>query len=527
MIFLRGPRGLVLILVILLFCTVYYYQRLSAPVRTTKHEEAVGAPDGNIEHLKPTEEITTSSVEKSVKSTTIEAVVETQLASTPIYKPVSDNDAKHGIEAAVPTVPHAVSRADILLIVKTGTSTLWRRMPMQLTTTLADIPNYELYSDLQETLTYGVETIDVLSNISEIIRDHDKAAYSIYEDLQTDIHAYHEQAQLPGDEPEMPPGNHKGWILDRYKFLPMLTHAQEHYPNFKWYIYIEDDTFVFWDNLLQWLATLPTDDKPAYYGAYSGEINATFAQGGSGIAFSRSLMRSVFGGSNAPTLLEYANFTADSCCGDMILGKVLRDHGVLVNEGEYGPVSFRPEPPWKTSFEEFLWCIPIFTFHHLHQRDLVQLMMLERKHRQSALGSRPILFSDIFHATVTSHLLPRRDDWDNFASRYVLTNNVTTLVSTPRWPTPPTVRNATALEQAYTSPEACDAACVEVESCRMWRHEVDNEQNKSCALDTVVILGRAIEGRKYWDKREINSGWMVERIKSTLLVDQCETVVSP
>ncbi|KAM3077864.1 hypothetical protein ACMFMF_004282 [Clarireedia jacksonii] len=389
MILLRGPRGLVLIVVVLLFGTVYYYQRLSAPIHTTKHEEnIVVAHDGKTEHLQPPEEITTSSVETAVKSTTIEAATETQPASTPIiYKPISDNDSKHGIEAAVPIVPQALSRADILLIVKTGTSTLWRRMPMQLMTTLLDIPNYELYSDLQETLTHGVETVNALSNVSEIIRTHDPAAYSIYEHLQTDVHAYREQAQLPGDEPEMPPGNHDGWILDRYKFLPMLAHAQENYPNFKWYIYIEDDTYVFWDNLLRWLATLPTDDKPAYYGAYSGEVNATFAQGGSGIAFSRSLMRSVFSGPKAPTLVEYANLTANSCCGDIILGHVLREHGVLVNQGEYGPVSFRPEPPWKTSFEEYLWCKPIFTFHHLHQRDLVQLMMLEKRHRRGARGS--------------------------------------------------------------------------------------------------------------------------------------------
>ena len=61
----------------------------------------------------------------------------------------------------------------------------------------------------------------------------------------------------------------------------------------------------------------------------------------------------------------------------------------------------------------------------------------------------------------------------------------------------------------------------------MWRHEVDNDQQRSCALDTVVILGRQIEGRKEWERNEIKSGWMMERITDSLMEDTCEVIVSP
>lgn len=379
MLFLRGPRGLALMVVVLSFVTVYYcYLRLEVHLKL--HKDKVVTPDANFivkpgwladGMLKPTK-----SVEKAVYSSTSP---HNQPSATPSQKP--DLETEH--VSTTPSPELAISTSDILLIVKTGASTSWRRMPLQLLTTLSNVPNSVIYSDLQENLSHEIQTVDILSNVSDILRIHDTAAYNIYQDLQTNIHAYREQAQLPGDEPELPPGNKPGWVLDRYKFLPMLEHAQKNYPGFKWTVYIEDDTFIFWTNLLRWLATLSADDEPSYYGAFSGEGNATFAQGGSGIVFSRSLMRSVFGGSKIPTLQEYANFTADACCGDMVLGKVLRDHNVLVNRGQYGPVSFRPEPPWKTAFEEFSWCKPIFTLHHLHQKDLVQLAMLERKHDQN------------------------------------------------------------------------------------------------------------------------------------------------
>ncbi|RAL68148.1 hypothetical protein DID88_008859 [Monilinia fructigena] len=501
MLFIKSPRGLGLICVALAFATGYYcYLRLD---RTGSGSQQ-------------------KSVEKEAYSSTSHH-----------FQPSSTPNDKSDLEAEVLSTSSSVSPSDILLIVKTGASTAWRRMPMQLITTLSSLPNSVIYSDIQENLSHRIQTVDALSNVSDILRIHDKKAYKIYEDVQTNIHAYREQAELPGDELETGADIKPGWVLDRYKFLPMMEHAQKNYPGFKWTVYIEDDTFVFWTNLLRWLATLSTDDKPFYYGAHSGENNETFAQGGSGIVFSRSLMESVFSGPNIPTLKEYANFTAGACCGDMILGKVLRDHNILVNQGEYGPVSFRPEPPWKTTFEEFNWCKPVFTFHHLHQRDLVQLTMLESKINQNNLGSRPITFRDIFLATVSPYLKDRRDNWDNFASRHKLTENVTKITNPPWAPPPdPVVQDTAALGQAYTSPEACRAACIALSDCRIWKHEIDEQKEKSCDLDIVVILGMEYLGMEdladhQGTKTTVTSGWMMDRINDSLMKDKCEVVVPP
>ena len=47
----------------------------------------------------------------------------------------------------------------------------------------------------------------------------------------------------------------KGWALDKFKFLPLHGDAYRTRPDAKWHVSIEDDTFVFWNQLLKWLKT--------------------------------------------------------------------------------------------------------------------------------------------------------------------------------------------------------------------------------------------------------------------------------
>lgn len=435
------------------------------------------------------------------------------------------------------------SPSDVLLIFKTGASTFWRRIPVHLITTLSNgrVPNSVIYSDLPEKLASNIESVDALANVSDLIKSYDPAAHDSYLELQSPSHVntYREHARLPGDEPkDAKEGNTPGWLLDKYKFLPMLTHAQRNWPGLRWYIYIEDDTFIFWNNILQWLSTLSPDNEPSYYGAYSGDGNETFAQGGSGLVFSRSLMRTVFGGDKLPGLLRYGNYTSNSCCGDIVLGKVLRDHGIYVNGGNYGPVSFRPEPPWKTGFDELIWCAPVFTFHHLHQRDLIELAEVERTQRASSMPSvssytspkpsytdqfhqRPVIFRDIFTALILPHLGNNtRSNWDNFASRYTLSANSTTGFHSDFRPA-----NRTAFDMAFKSSVRCQTACISFDACLSWRHD---SAASVCALDTVIKLGRELDPLPTWaPKTEVVSGWMLERMDSRLLSQTCDVVKQP
>ena len=437
-----------------------------------------------------------------------------QLLAPDVATQNSSRPSSPGLTSAKTT--DDVSPSDVLLLLKTGSSTLWRRVPFHLLTTFANgqVPNYVLYSDVDEQLSQGVQAIDVLANVTDTIRQYSPLAHEIYQKQQAvnPSNNYYEQAGLPGDAVSSKvgsDGNPDGWVLDRYKFLPMLSHAWEHWQDVKFYVYIEDDTYIFWSNLMRHLQTL-SPSEVAYFGAFSGEGNATFAQGGSGIIFTHGLMKAVFEGDSVPTLEQYGNLTMNACCGDMVLGEILREYGVQVNRGTWGTLSFRPEPPWRTGFDGRGWCLPIFTFHHVHQRDMAMLNVLERK--LFSIGKEEVLFRDVYMEVIAPYLdQDEMSNWDNFATQWT---------STPGQPFAQGWPIAMGLEglnstAAYESKQGCWEACLALESCLSWRYA-----EQSCALDSTVIWGRAV----YYDTPEetLVSGWIRKRIEKTLLSMTCD-----
>jgi hypothetical protein len=110
--------------------------------------------------------------------------------------------------------------------------------------------------------------------------------------------------------------------------------------------------------------------------------------------------------------------------------------------------------------------------------------------------------------------------WDNFASRYVLTNNTF-------GPFHEDLRsvNVTILEAAASSPETCREACLALPTCMSWRRE---SAHMTCRLDTVVKLGREPDPQPHWEaKTVITSGWPLKRIDELLVKDKCVVVKNP
>ncbi|KAK3304862.1 uncharacterized protein B0T15DRAFT_537846 [Chaetomium strumarium] len=447
-----------------------------------------------------------------------------------------------GVGPQTPSISAAeglVEPNDVVLILKTGSNNVWRRLPLHFLTTFANnrIPNYAIYSDAHERLAPGIATIDAIANVSQLLGQHDPAAHRIYTSQLAHIrpNTYREQAGLAGDTTpdQAADGNPEGWVLDRYKFLPMLQHAYTAWPDRKWYFYIEDDTYPFWWNIRQFLAR-HDHTAPAYYGAMSGPSNATFAQGGSGIAFTHALMQKMFNNnnntsdsSNQATLDKYANLTAAECCGDIILGAILRDYGAEVNGGEFGPsLLFRPEPPWKTRFDVSVWCEPVMTFHHLHQQDLALFSELEEELRVGGPGEpgrEKVLFRDVFMKFVYPYLIEeiregkgeQVKDWDNHADLWLLRDGL---------PVPTELLSSSEgvvgvdVAAAVRSSEGCKEACRKVEKCFSWKHT-----GATCSLDSGVKFGAAQQAPMQGDqaKAVVTSGWMLDRLNATLLANEC------
>jgi hypothetical protein len=269
-----------------------------------------------------------------------------------------------------------LSATDVLLIMKTGSTSMWKRLLVHLTTTLSPsripIENTVVYSDYPETIG-KVHIIDALANITkttmaladfDVYRQHPEYA---------DHNVYVEAAGVDGDN-YGPPG---GWIVDKFKFVPLIQHAGNNWPKAKWYIYMEDDAYLFLPNVLAYLSSFDSQ-KPHYLGSYAAKSDTVFAHGGAGFALSRGAWEKTFG--RNPTMsADYEAYTAAHCCGDQVLGHALNKYGVRFgqNGDEKFTWGFNPIVHWRFGFSRWNWCSPLMSWHKVHNRDVARYFAFE------------------------------------------------------------------------------------------------------------------------------------------------------
>ncbi|KAJ5698888.1 hypothetical protein N7462_000893 [Penicillium macrosclerotiorum] len=392
---------------------------------------------------------------------------------------------------------------DVVLMFKTGATVLWKRVPIHLATTLAPNrihpDNVLLYSDYPETIGEW-NIIDILANTSDTVRQ--SATFQPYQQ-QADYEArqnYAEISNMPGDAAG-PPG---GWKLDKYKFLPIVQHAGRNRPNAKWYIFMEDDSYIFLPNLLRHLNTF-NHREPWYLGSLAWIHGDYFAHGGSGFALSRGAWEQSFG-QDSRIVEKFAAFTEEHGCGDHILGHVLREYGVQFGETtddsrfRYG---FNPDAHWSTWYEPANWCKPVYSWHHTHGRDVARFYNLEQSWN---FEKGPLRYRDIYEALVAPYLRPRAEWWDNWSGKHEITSSTATTAETPN-----TVKSGETWRTAWQSVDACEAACVAWAECVQWAFYEDR-----CKMDNKVLLGNGIpEGDS---RRQTSlpwvSGWLPRRVEN-------------
>lgn len=208
----------------------------------------------------------------------------------------------------------------------------------------------------------------------------------------------------------------------------------------RWFVFLDTDTFVEWENLLVLLNHL-NDAEPIYVGSPVWLPKLQFAHGGSAYVLSYGAMKAL----NAPEThdkeqLLYSQFgfnTTALCCGDEALARVLKSKGVSL--GGYWPM-FNGKIPVGVSFGRDLWCEPVISLHHLGGEDMQDLWQWIEKWKArtiSMVGSlfsldchlyfrktaasitislttkqQPILFKDLFQY-VAPQIISTRGDWDN------------------------------------------------------------------------------------------------------------------
>lgn len=271
-------------------------------------------------------------------------------------------------------------------VLKVGHSENQERLAAHFNTTSSCFTKDELLvvSDLDE-VVHGHRTVDVLADLPvgyyNLTKNPDFRHYVAQSDMHQNGTLDH-QTQKTID----------GWILDKYKFLPMVERAWLARPDKAFYFFYESDTYVFWDNTFRFLQTFDPD-APIYMGSPSPgrhdearHVETWFANGGPGVILSRGAIKALLhrrtdsnGHYTDPPLTErWQDVVAGECCGDSVLGWALWN--VSVQLQGYWPM-FNPHPLHGIPFSDLYWCQPALTLHKTLPRDMHSLWRWEYAQR--------------------------------------------------------------------------------------------------------------------------------------------------
>lgn len=247
---------------------------------------------------------------------------------------------------------------------------------------------------------------------------------SSYAQNNSDWSAYEAQRQTSAAGNEVAKSV-EGWKLDRFKFLPMIEHAYAQNPNAEWYIFIETDTYVFWDVLFRVLEKVDPYERHYLGTAVAGAHDRWFAYGGAAIALSQGLLRDLTLEGDQRLSVRYEWMAREDCCGDAVLAYVFyAELGVRI--GNMYPTFSGEEPQWAWVSKEN-WCTPLLSLHHINTEALSSLWHWERCQLSTELG-RPITFAALLAwglpAAGTDGSLTK-SQWDNGADIQQLENSPT------------------------------------------------------------------------------------------------------
>jgi hypothetical protein len=393
---------------------------------------------------------------------------------------------------------------DIVILVKTGATSIWRRMPAHMSTTLSNpalTPNILYYSDSPDNIN-GFPVIDVLANVSSTLKaTPDFTLYNRAKEIDND-NLYLESGSMEGDF--YLPG---GWRLDKYKFVPMFQHVANYMPGKKWYIYMEDDNYYFWTMLYAWLATLD-HTKPLMIGSPAFRLGEDFAHGGSGFAITGKALEVSFG-SDRLLADKFEDYAREQCCGDQVLSHVLHGKGVerYKDLDGTGWAALQSLPTWRIGFGQWNWCSPIMNIHKVHQKDVSRLWVFENAFKSRTKGAGRLRYRDIFTGLAKPNIkAAQKSEWDNYAAAKTFASS-----------SDPDVNGGGKLsavqmqKRPWYSAEACKQACEEWEQCLSWKYADDN-----CGIDHTAAMGQRIDAGI-----RMESGWMLDRI-AKLEKTECE-----
>ncbi|KAF5673304.1 hypothetical protein FHETE_3428 [Fusarium heterosporum] len=280
----------------------------------------------------------------------------------------------------------------IMLVMKTGATEAFTKLPAHLLTSLQCLDDYLLFSDLDQQID-KYQIYDVLKDVKEDVRKGRK-----------EFDLYKAQNDCPISQQYCTADMKEGWNLDKYKFLHMVEKAWEMRPNKEWYVFAEADTYIFWSNLAHFLRNKVNGTETPYVGSVAMLKGKPFAHGGSGYIIHGDTMKKMV---DIPDLAhKYDLMAHHECCGDYLMSLAVMETGKKVKQAH--PM-FNGEKPVTLPFGNSHWCEPLLTMHHMNPEEVSDAWHFEQTRQKKGI----VQIREMYHHFWAPHLESEREDWDN------------------------------------------------------------------------------------------------------------------
>jgi Fringe-like len=322
-------------------------------------------------------------------------------ANQPNHEQYDENKQKEDPNCA--DFPHD-RLADVQVVLRIGSTQPFDQISSHITNITNCISNLVIISDKKEKIGEDFWSYDIIADLPKVYWE---GIDNNHADETSGLRAY---TSIHGAESSWEMGKHvgdqlthrEGWLLDRFKFLPMVEYAYDINPQAKWFFFVEADTYIVWDTFFR-LIDRYDSEQPWYMGSpapgrdlENGE-RTYFAYGGNGFILSRPAIKKLLhrdiivdepGNMNRtePPLTEkWADLVKSDCCGDSVLGFALANKGIFLS-GLY-PL-FVPHAlhgiPFGPSGKPY-WCQPVLSMHKTWPGDVPMLSQF-LKDRQNEVG---------------------------------------------------------------------------------------------------------------------------------------------
>ncbi|KAJ3388732.1 hypothetical protein HDU92_001367 [Lobulomyces angularis] len=286
------------------------------------------------------------------------------------------------------------SFSSFAVALKTGRETAADRVPIQLLTFLKKMKNVILIGESPVNVG-NVIVEDVYTDLYK--KEQDFKLLDLVKNNNTKATTKNTRKHLAitpmtsklkdnsGNNKIIPDNNSAGWKADAHKNLPGFKLLYKNFPDAEWYFMIDDDTYIFFDNIYEQLSQLNPDDLH-YIGNANNFVGCDkvvkmgdgipFAHGGSGIVVSRGALKKML------TVVDSCISSYKDCwAGDVRTALCMRDAGILL---EMRLPGFNSDPPniidghWPTNP-----CLTPLSYHHLLNWQIQSLFDVEEKSKKS------------------------------------------------------------------------------------------------------------------------------------------------